>query len=305
MVQSIILTGPTAVGKSSLAIEVAKKCDLEIINADSVCFYREFNVGSAKPTLKEREEVVHHLIDVADPSETYHAGIFLRDVDRILKDIHSRNKRAIIVGGSGFYLKALRLGLWEAPETSPEFRTSVEAKTTAELFHSLETNDPEQAKKIASTDRYRIIRALEIFTLSGKKPSDLQAEMKSEPNKSYSLWVVDRDPAELSLRMHNRINAMMADGLVDEVKSIRERFPDSKMLSAIGYAQVLDYLDGKTPAGRKLKPGLAGLAEEIELSHGQLAKSQRTWFKNLQPNERFTLDSDRTSLIEKLMKFYQ
>ena len=305
MVQSIILTGPTAVGKSSLAIELAKRANLEIINADSVCFYQEFNIGSAKPTPNEMREVPHHLVGIASPTENYHAGQFLRDLEKVKADIHSRGKRAIIVGGSGFYLKAMRLGLWEAPETSPEFRATLENKTLMELYHELESKDQVHAEKIGMHDRYRVVRALEILALSGKKPSELQAEMNLEPNPEYSLWVVDRDPTELAKRMHERILAMIEAGLIDEVKSLREKYPQSKMLNAVGYAQVLNYIDGVIPEGRKLAPGISGLVSEIELSHRQLAKTQRTWFKNLKPNESFILDSERDRLIEKLMNFYQ
>ena len=305
MVQSIVLTGPTAVGKSSLAIDVAKKLGLEIINADSVCFYREFNIGSAKPTPKEMAEVPHHLIDIANPDETYHAGSFLKDIRAKLIDIHARGKRAIIVGGSGFYLKALRFGLWEAPETSPELRTTFESRTLADLFEELEKLDPVHAQKIGPMDRYRVIRALEIIKLSGKKPSDLQAEMNTEPNPEFPLWVVDRDPEELATRMRGRIDAMLRAGWVDETIAIRKKFPNSKTLGAVGYAQILNDLDGIIPAGRKVKPGLEGLTEEILLSHRQLSKSQRTWFKSMKPNESFYLDGARAALIEKLMSFYQ
>ena len=158
--KTVILSGPTAVGKSSLAIQIAQQLQLEIINADSVCFYREFNIGSAKPTSEERLAVPHHLIDVAHPDENYHAGLFLKDVERVLSDIHSRGKRAIIVGGSGFYLKALRLGLWEAPPTSTEFRERMAAVSLETLYSNLETVDPTHAQKIGRQDRYRLIRSL-------------------------------------------------------------------------------------------------------------------------------------------------
>lgn len=305
MVQSIILTGPTAVGKSRLAIELAKKLNLEIINADSVCFYREFDIGSAKPDAKERAEVRHHLLDIADPTDTYHAGAFLKDLRLTLADIHARNKRALIVGGSGFYLKAMRLGLWDAPETSQSFRFSLESKTTDSLHEELVIKDPAHAQKIAASDRYRIIRALEILEVSGKKPSDLQAQMKTEPNPEFKLWVVDRDSEALSHRMRERISSMISSGFIEEVDLLRKKYPNSKTLNAVGYAQIVNFLDGKTPEGRKLKPGIPGLVEEIQLSHRQLAKSQRTWFKSLSPDLRFILDTDRPALIEKLMNFYQ
>jgi tRNA dimethylallyltransferase len=305
MVQSIILTGPTAVGKSSLAIALARKLNLEIVNADSVCFYRDFNIGSAKPNAKELAEIPHHLINIADPNETYHAGIFLKDMRNALTDIHACGKRAIIVGGSGFYLKALRFGLWEAPATSPELRQSFESRTLPDLFGELKTLDPVHAEKVGPMDRYRVMRGLEILKLSGNKPSDLEAQMSKDPNPEFPLWVVDRDPEELSKRMLERISEMLAAGFIDEVKALRKKYPNSKTLNAVGYAQIINDLDGILPDGRKLKPGLDGLISEIHLAHRQLAKSQRTWFKSMKPNESFQLDPDRTRLIEKLMNFYQ
>lgn len=304
MVQSIILTGPTAVGKSALAIEAAQTLGLEIINADSVCFYQRFNIGSAKPTLDELNLVRHHLIDVAHPNEVYHAGKFLKDIQATLQDIHARHKRALIVGGSGFYLKALRLGLWEAPATSADFRASVENRDTQALFEELSGLDPTHASKVGSEDRYRLIRALEILHISGKKPSELQASMSGEPNPAYQLWLVDREKDELALRMRTRIVAMLDAGLVNETIALREAFPNSKTLHAVGYAQVLNFLEGVSPEGRKLKAGIPGLVDEIELAHRQLAKQQRTWFKSLKPEETFTLESDRHSIFEKLVKFY-
>lgn len=303
--KTVILTGPTAVGKSSLAIEAAQELGLEIINADSVCFYQEFNIGSAKPTEEELKRVPHHLINVAHPNETYHAGQFYRDCLATLTDIHSRQKRAIIVGGSGFYLKALRMGLWEAPATSPEFRQTLEGIDTPLLFERLIAIDPIHAQKIGANDRYRMIRALEIFELSGKRPSELEANMPSEPDPRFELWVVDREREELAQRMRTRIQTMLDESLVEETRSLREKYPESKTLHAVGYQQVLDYLDGVKPEGRIVRPGKIGLIDEIELSHRQLAKQQRTWFKNLNPNESFVLDKDRDLIKEKLMKLYQ
>ncbi len=305
MVQSIILTGPTAVGKSSLAIEIAEMLGLEIINADSVCFYRHFNIGSAKPTPEELTRVKHHLIDVADPNETYHAGQFFRDCMAALEGIHSRGKRALIVGGSGFYLKALRYGLWEAPPTSIEFRNTLQDRSNPELHEKLSALDAEHAKKISVSDRYRLIRALEIIEISGKKPSELEASMDKVPNPAFSLWVVDREKTELQERMKARIEVMMESGLIEETEQLNQQFPESKVLSSVGYAQVMNYLNGVLPPGRKLRPGLAGLQDEIELAHRQLAKQQRTWFKNLKPEQEFILDLEKNALKEKLILLYQ
>ncbi len=305
MVQSIILTGPTAVGKTSIALDFAAKAGIEIINADSVCFYRDFDIGSAKPSKEERARAAHHLIDIASPDETYHAGRFLRDCSRILEEIHARGKRAIIVGGSGFYLKALRFGLWDAPESSPAFRESLGKTPTPELFQRLSSLDPDHAGKIAATDRYRIIRALEILELSGRKPSELESSMPENPDPRFQLWVLDREKEELDSRIRDRVKAMLDAGWLKETRRLRSLYPDSRVLRSVGYQQILDHLEGKAPPGRKPRAGIPGLADEIELGHRQLAKQQRTWFKNMGFDREFKLDRDLESLKDLLMKFYQ
>jgi tRNA dimethylallyltransferase len=305
MVQSLVLTGPTASGKTALALELAEQLGLEIINADSVCFYRGFDIGSAKPSPAERARVPHHLIDVAGPDETYHAGRFLSDCRQKITEITERGKRALIVGGSGFYLKALRVGLWDAPEGSPEFRAALQDRETLALFTELDHLDPVQARKIGPTDRYRLIRALEILKLSGKRPSELEAAMRSGPDPAFPLWVIDRGPEELNERISSRVKTMLASGLVEETRSLLDLHPGSRTLRAVGYAQVVRHLRGELPPGRKLKPGLPGLQEEIELSHRQLVKQQRTWFKNMKPDQSFILERDRNLLTEKLIAFYQ
>ena len=308
---TILLTGPTASGKTSLAIEAAlslraREVNLEIINADSVCFYQEFNIGSAKPTMDEMAAVPHHLVNIVHPNENYHAGQFLRDVAKKLEEIHARGNHAIIVGGSGFYLKALRLGLWEAPPTDENFRKSLEEISTPLLFEKLVTLDPLHAQKIGANDRYRIIRALEIMEVgSGATPSELQALMSSEPDPRFELWVIDREKEELENRIRVRVKKMLDLGWMEETKKLRALYPESKTLTAVGYRQVIDHLESKLPEGRIKKPGEEGLIDEISLSHRQLAKQQRTWFKNLKPNESFVLDRDTLILKEKLMSFYQ
>ncbi|MBU6154848.1 MAG: tRNA (adenosine(37)-N6)-dimethylallyltransferase MiaA [Bdellovibrionales bacterium] len=305
MVQSIVLTGPTAVGKTSIALEFASKIGIEIINADSVCFYRGFDIGSAKPSPKEQNLVPHHLLDVADPEESYHAGRFWKECNKALLEIHARGKRAILVGGSGFYLKALRFGLWDAPASSPEFRETLSGVSTHELHSRLVSSDPDQAKKIMPADRYRIIRALEILALSGRKPSELESEMPTEPDPRFRLWVLDREKMDLELRIRERVCSMIDAGWIDETARLRTLFPGARALSAVGYRQIIDHLDGNPPQGRKPEPGLAGLVEEITLAHRKLAKQQRTWFKNMGSDRRFLLDRDLADLKDSLMRFYQ
>jgi tRNA dimethylallyltransferase len=277
-----VLTGPTASGKTALALELAQAHPgLEIVNADSMQVYRGMDIGTAKPTREELARVPHHLIDVRDPPATYTAGEFVRETWAAVDDIHRRGRRALIVGGTGFYLRALFWGIWEGPAADPELRARLDALALPELHARLQKRDPESALRIGPADRYRLTRALELIERSGKSPTELEAEMTGEPDPRLTLWVVDREPAELERRLRERAGLMLEQGLIEEVRRVRQAYPQARALGAVGYKQVCDYLDGVAPAGRLVKPGAAGLREEIELATRQLVKKQRTWFKNL------------------------
>ncbi len=299
--EAILLSGPTAVGKSSLAIEACRQhSELEIINADSVLFYRGFDIGSAKPTRAEQNEVVHHLVDVADPDQPMDVARFKLRVEELLVEIASRKRRALIVGGSGFYLKALRFGVWDVPGTSPEFRASLSDQSNEQLYSRLKEIDQAASKKIHISDRYRLIRALEIFELSKKRPSEVEQEHTKVPDSRFALWVVDRPKDEFELRLRARVQEMLSQGWLDEVKLLRTRFSGSRVLGAVGYAQVIQFLDQKTPEGRVLREGLLGLEDEIVLAHRQLSKSQRTWMRGLKPEKVFELDRQRDEFLFKI-----
>jgi tRNA dimethylallyltransferase len=291
------MTGPTACGKTAFALELAARWNLEIINADSLLVYRDFNIGTAKPTPEERQGIPHHLIDIRSPEETYTAAEFVRDVERLLLDLTLRSRRAIIVGGTPFYLKALCFGLWDAPPTQPAFRETLEGVSTQSLYEKLLAQDSEHALKLGSQDRYRLIRALEILEFSGKKPSLLEQEAKQRsPDPRFPLWVMDRPAQELEQRISQRIDAMLASGLVDEVQALRERYSQARALKSVGYAQTLEYLDQTPPRGRVRRPGLDGLRDEIQLATRQLVKSQRTFFRGLPHAQWFLFEQERLKL---------
>ncbi|HUP58032.1 MAG TPA: tRNA (adenosine(37)-N6)-dimethylallyltransferase MiaA [Bdellovibrionota bacterium] len=300
-----ILTGPTATGKSSLALELAERGgDIEIVNADSMLVYRGMDIGTAKPSAEERARVAHHLIDIRDPEESFTAGDFVRDVERALAEIAGRGRRALIVGGTGFYLKALLFGLWDAPKADPALRQELSARPAPELFTELEKVDRESAYRIGPADHYRLVRALELHRMTGKTPSELEAERPSKPDPRFELWVIDRLSAELMSRIRVRTKAMLDRGFIDEVSRVRERAPGSRALQAVGYAQVVAYLDAKPPGGRKIREGIGGLEDEIELATRQLVKRQRTWFKGQHEGLGFTLDRDREALVKAFDALY-
>ncbi len=305
-----ILTGPTASGKTGIALRLASRFGkIEIVNADSLLVYRTMNIGTAKPTSEELKEVPHHLIDIRNPDETFTAGEFLRAANQSIQEIHQRGNRALIVGGTGFYLKALLFGLWQAPAADADFRSLMNLKSKEELYQELEKIDSPSALRIGMNDRYRLIRALELFHLTGKTPTELQAQQPTTPDPRFQIWIIDRATSNLHQRIHLRTQQMLQDGLVDEYQRVYKQFPNSRALQSIGYAQVQAYLSGQAPEGRKVKPGLEGLSEEIQLATRQLVKQQRTWFRGqlsaLPTTHWFQLEEEILRLEEAFHSVYQ
>jgi tRNA dimethylallyltransferase len=305
-----ILTGTTASGKTSAALEFARAHGrLEIVNADSLLVFRGFDIGTAKPTKAELAEIPHHLVDIREPSETYTAGDFVRDCETILSDIHARGKRALIVGGTGFYLKAMLYGLWDAPKATPELRRTFEARSNQELYDDLFKLDEEAALRITRNDRYRLIRAAETVATTGKTPTQLEAESAARTAvEGLSLFITDREADELKARIALRTDAMLRDGFVDEVRELLTKFPGVRPFESVGYAEAVAFLEGRPPEGRKIPPGIEGLRSEIRLGTHQLAKRQRTWFHGqfarVPDLKFFTLDADREKLDAALTEIY-
>jgi tRNA dimethylallyltransferase len=301
-----VLSGPTATGKTEIALDFIRRCNsrIEIINADSLLVYRTMNIGTAKPSAEEMKETPHHLIDIRDPNEVFTAGDFSKSVLETMKKLESEGKRALIVGGSGFYLKALLYGLWEGTPASPETRAELEKFSSLELYQKLYDRDSEAALRIGVNDRYRLVRAHELLLITGKTPTELQSEQNRTPNPDLRLLVVDRPNEELFERIEKRTKIMLDAGFVQEVESVRQQFPGSRALSAVGYAQICDHLDGIAPAGRKTTHDEKGLREEIALATRQLVKKQRTWFRSEKSAENFELTKDRERLLARLEEIY-
>ena len=308
-----ILTGPTASGKTQLALRWASElANIEIINADSLLVYRGLDIGTAKPTQEQLGQLPHHLIDILNPNEVFTAGDFFRAAQAAITEIHNRGKRALIIGGTGFYLKALLFGLWETP-ASPiqdgELKAQLQLISNVSLYEELFQKDPTSAERIGLNDRYRLIRAIEICRLSGKSPTDLQASLPKAPDPRFRLWIIDRENSELYVRIRHRTQDMLNNGVIEEFQTVTSRFPQSRALMAVGYAQIDAYLKGNPPSGRQLKPGLEGLFEEIQLATRQLVKRQRTWFKGQCPPSMgahwFKLDEEIALLRSEFQKVYR
>lgn len=309
LIPIVILTGPTASGKTHVALQLAEQNKtIEILNADSLLVYRHMNIGTAKPNPQELQRVPHHLIDIRDPDEPFTAGEFFRAAQTAITEIQKRNHRVLIVGGTGFYLKALIFGLWEAPPADPSLRNELNSWESVQLHLELKKVDPESAHRIGLTDRYRLIRALEIYRLTGKTPTLLQAEHPQVADPRFRLWILDRPPSEFHQRIQTRTEQMLDQGLIDEVRFLKSHYPQSRALLSIGYAQTSDFLEGKLPAGRKIKPGLDGLNEEVQLATRQLVKQQRTWFRKqnsqVPESKKFLLDPDWEQLKVEFKKVY-
>jgi tRNA dimethylallyltransferase len=305
-----IITGPTATGKTALAIELAlEHGNIEIINADSLLVYRDFNLGTAKPSLAERKNIPHHLIDIQDPETPFTAGDFVRAAKNAIEDIHARGKRALIVGGTGFYLKGLLFGIWSAPTADESFRKTLAAVSSTDLYNKLFHLDSKSAERIGPQDHYRLVRALEIIQFSGKTPTQLEEASEKNADPRFHLWILDRNSEELSQRIKLRSEKMLNQGLIMEVKQLMRQYPQARALDSVGYFQVKQYLSGVEPEGRQVRAGELGLVDEIELATRQLVKKQRTWFKNqskqVKQSQLFILDKDLPFIREAFHNIYQ
>ncbi len=274
----ILVLGVTASGKARLGFELARSLDGEIVSVDSMKVYRRMDIGTAKPSKEAQQQVRHHLIDVVEPSESFSVGLFLEKAQAAIEDIRSRGKTVVAVGGTALYIKALLYGLFEGPGSDEliraELRAQAQREGTARLHEALQRIDPEAAGRIDRNDAKRIIRALEVYQLTGRPISSFQKQFDAEqPMHDWIILGLRRDKAEESRRMNSRVKKMVEQGLVEEVRSL---LAEDKPLSqqarcAIGYAEIIEHLQGRM--------GLEDAIEEIKKNTRRLAKSQRTWFK--------------------------
>lgn len=300
-----ILAGPTATGKTQIALDFARaQGNIEIINADSLQVYCGVDIGSAKISPTLRNEIPHHLLDILPPDERFTAGDFIRAVKKAVQDIEARGKRVLIVGGTGFYLKALLYGMWPTGRTDVELRKKLETFNLEKLYSEVYALDPSAAKRIGPEDRYRLVRALEAMTVTGKPLTELEKTVSLNASPRFKLWVLDREDSDLQNRLQTRISEMLLSGWIEEVQTLQKKFPRSPVLKAVGYRQVENYLAGALPPGRKIDPGLEGLKSEIFLAHRQLVRNQRKWFRSEKARKDFLLDRDQEKLKDALQQTY-
>jgi len=273
-----VLTGPTASGKTALSICLAKKYNCEIICMDSMQIYRGMNIGTAKPTAAEMDGVPHHMLDVADPTEAFSVARYQEMAEECAADILRRGKQPLFVGGTGFYLRALRHPMAMGEVAGDEdIRRELEAQATVEggkeqLHALLAQVDPETAARLHANDVRRVVRALEVYRLTGT-PFSKQPQMEQEPRFRYRVATLTMERETLYRRIEKRVDMMLDDGLADEVKSLLDQGvpADAQAMKAIGYKEIVPYLRGEWP--------LEKAVYELKLGTRHYAKRQLTWMR--------------------------
>jgi tRNA dimethylallyltransferase len=271
----IFITGPTAVGKSEIALALAGKIGGEIISADSMQVYRGLDIGTAKPSTAERARVPHHLIDICDLTEAFDAAQFIRLAQQAVAEIQVRHKTPIFCGGTGLYFKAFLEGLGEAPATDSQLRATIEATPLEQLLVELRERDPVTFGKIDQKNPRRVVRAIEVIRLTGKPFSEQRAEWKAESGKRKveNFFCFTRASEDLHQRINIRVDEMFRHGLVAETKSLLAHglAENKTAMQAIGYRQVVEHLRGER--------NLAETIELVKIKTRQFAKRQLTWFR--------------------------
>lgn len=277
---AIFLMGPTASGKTALAVSLVERFPLEIISVDSALVYRGMNIGTAKPDVATLARAPHHLLDIRDPNEAYSAAAFCDDARRLMADIAARGKVPLLVGGTMLYFRALLQGLDDLPQADPALRKKQEIEAASRGWPALHAElaqvDPVTAQRLSPNDSQRIGRALEIYQLTGKPMSALLDQAQTAlPYRVLQLALIPSDRAVLHQRIATRFDAMLAEGLLEEVAALRKTYaltPDLPAMRAVGYRQAWAFLEGEIDR--------AGLREQGLAATRQLAKRQLTWLRS-------------------------
>ena len=296
----VVLTGPTAVGKTELSIQLAQKLDGEIISADSMQIYQKMDIGTAKIRKEEMDGIPHHLIDVLDPSEEFNVARFQEMAKEALAGIYRRERIPLIVGGTGFYIQGLLYDIdFTKEEQDFRYRENLQKKAKEEgaqaIHKMLQAVDPASAQKIHPNNIKRVIRALEFYHLNGRKISEHnEQESRKESPYRFAYFVLNQNRTTLYERINRRVDLMLEAGLVEEVRRLKEAGYGKNLVSmqGIGYKEVLDYLDGKMT--------LEETADQIKKDTRHFAKRQLTWFGR--EKEVIMIDKDKYETEEEILE---
>jgi tRNA dimethylallyltransferase len=282
------LTGPTAGGKTGVGVALARLLDAEIISLDSMALYRGMDIGTAKPSRGERLAVPHHLVDVLDCDQEFSLAQYVQAAQREAEAIRRRGREVLFVGGTPLYLKGLLRGIFHGPAADWEFRRRLEAEASQSppgfLHRRLTEIDPAAAARLHPNDTRRLIRAIEVYQQTGQPISRWQQQFQlGQPAEDCRVFVLDWDRQELYARIDRRVEAMFAAGLVDEVRRLLDGpKPLSKTArQALGYREVIEYLEGERGKSPFPPPSLAQTVELVKVHTRQFAKRQWTWFRSL------------------------
>ncbi len=275
MKKIICIAGPTASGKTALSIALAKELDAEIVSCDSMQVYKRMDIGTAKPTVEEREGIPHHMLDVAEPDEDFSVSRYCNMASPIVDDILSRGKTAVIVGGTGLYMDSLIKGNEFAPFPSTGMREKLEAQPIEDVYAQLQAIDPEAASRLHLADKKRIIRAMEVYLETGETITEHNRRTQSIPPRYNPVWFAleDENRQDLYHRIDRRVEIMLEQGLIDEIKSLLASGIPAKCtaMQAIGYKEFVAALEGQI--------SIAEAAAQVQQSSRHYAKRQLTWFR--------------------------
>lgn len=277
----LCLVGPTAAGKSASVLELARRWPIEVINVDSATIYRGMDIGTAKPSLEERRQIAHHLLDIRDPAETYSAAAFREDALSLIQDICRRGRTPVLCGGTMLYYKALREGLSRLPPANPAIRAEIDdeaRKAGWPAMHArLAAFDPLTAARLAPNDSQRVQRAIEVYRSTGRSMSSWHEAPRDTPDHGYAFVSLSLEPSDRRLlheRISRRYHAMLELGLLAEVAALHRRgdlHTDLPSVRCVGYRQLWEHLDGRIPLTLAVEQAIAATR--------QLAKRQLTWLR--------------------------
>ncbi|MFS0823524.1 tRNA (adenosine(37)-N6)-dimethylallyltransferase MiaA [Bacillus sp. 1P02SD] len=298
----VVLIGPTAVGKTKLSIELAKKLNAEIISGDSMQIYKGMDIGTAKISIDEMEGIPHHLIDIKEPHENFSVAEFQAAVRKLISDIHSRGKLPMIVGGTGLYIQSVIYDYQFTDDASnPEYRKTLEQQANDNgvdsLYQELKEIDPESAERIHPNNIRRVIRALEIFKSTGKTMTEYMKEQKQELIYDVALVGLTMDRDKLYDRINDRVDLMIESGLLEEVSTFHSQgLRECQSIQAIGYKELYRYLEGLL--------SLEEAISELKQNTRRYAKRQLTWFRNKMDVKWFDM-TGKNGFEEKFNEIYK